>query len=94
MILELQQVAKIFPQAESYYIQNNNKDQVIEGQQTVIDTLFKAFKKSDERANLYEEQLKLKDDEIDIIKPKWWQEPVIIIGEIIIAFITGIMIAK
>jgi hypothetical protein len=67
---------------------------VIEGQKTIIDTLLTAFKKTDERANKYEEQLLLKEDEIGLVKPKWWQYPVVIIGEVILALITGIYIGN
>lgn len=67
---------------------------MIAGQKTIIDTLLTAVKKTDEIEKKYQEQLKLKDDEIELVKPKWWQNSFVIIGEIVLAFITGVLIAK
>jgi len=94
LTFELQRVARIFPQAESYYHQNKTKDEINAKQSEVIDTLLVAFEKTEVREKIYIEQLKLKDEEIEIVKPKWWQEPLVIVGEIILALITGVMIAK
>lgn len=67
---------------------------MIEGQKTIIDTLFNAHKLEKEKSAKYEEQLLLKNQEVEAVKPKWWQEPVVIMSEVILALITGFLIAK
>ncbi len=91
---ELQKVARILPQAESYYEQNKIKTQIIKEQTKVIDTLDTALNKAEEIMKLYEKQLQLKDKEIEIVKPKWWQHPLVIVAEVILSLITGVLIAK
>lgn len=93
-ITELQLIARILPQAESYYHQNKNKDIVLAGKDTIISNLTNAIEKSKDIMNLYEERLKLKDLEIEAIKPKWWQKEEIILIEIIVGIITGVIISK
>lgn len=87
-------IARILPQAESYYHQNKNKDIVLAGKDTIISNLTNAIEKSKDIMNLYEERLKLKDLEIEAIKPKWWQKEEIILIEIIVGIITGVIISK
>ncbi len=94
LIQELQQLAKILPQAESYYHQNKSKDSVIAGQRIVIDTLTYAINTAQEREKIYLEQIALKDKEIKTIEPKWWQQSYVIISEVIISLIIGVIIAK
>lgn len=67
---------------------------MIAGQKVIIDTLLTAHKISEKRAEKYEEQLLLKDQEIEAVKPEWWQNKFVVIGEIVLAFITGVLIAK
>lgn len=85
-------IAKILPQAESYYHQTNNLLEKDKKKTEIIDKLQVAVAQTDEREVKYLDQLKVKDQIIEDTKPKWWQQPWVITGEVVIAFIIGILV--
>jgi len=94
LTFELQRIARILPQAESYYHQNRDKDIVIEKKTEVINSLVDIIGKHNEIELKYQEQLRLKDQEIEAVRPKWWQNQFVIMAEVILALILGVLIAK
>lgn len=87
-------IAKILPQAESYYHQNLNKDTVIAKQEIIIDKQSVALANTDVREIKYLDQLKIKDQEIQAVKPSWLQHPIAITGYVFVAFIIGVFVGK
>lgn len=92
--LELQRIAKILPQAESYYWQNKIKDSIITTQKKIADSLFVVIKKKEQNENHYISIIELKNKEIEAVKPKWWQEPFVIGSISVLSVILGVLVAK
>lgn len=93
-IIELQQIAKLLPQAESYYYQVKNKEEIIVRQNQAIDSLQTLFDKNEKIEQYYKKIIELKNKEIELIKPEWWQKPIIIATLTITSLIVGVLIAK
>ncbi len=87
-------VLKILPQAESYYYQNKINYLIIDGQKEVIDSLRSIINHLEIRDSIRVEELILKDKQIELAKPKWWQQPSVIIIKVISALTIGILLGS
>jgi len=84
-LYELGLVGKLLPKvAEQIAIINSYKKEV-----TLLRGIIEINKQEIEQLNLKNEGL---NELLDISKSKWWQEPFMIVGYIIVSFVVGVLV--